>query len=170
MSEIYQADHVTFDRHEMPVTLHCLRCHAVIARRDEMPGRDPGTSVHAIVKAPNYREVYAELSDGSVCYFPMCQDCIRQPVDGAAALEVVKRGWELSLIHARRPPEAIENQRLKVANLSVVKPTISISNLEDNNLEDNIEPPPIPEKIKTRTKLKIKVKSSQRRGKKGRAH
>jgi hypothetical protein len=121
MSESYLSDHVTYDNYETPVTLHCLCCHAVIARRDEILGREPGVSVHAIVKAPNYREVYAELSDGSVCYFPFCQDCIKQPIDGAAALESVKRGWEQALIHAGRPTEAIENQRLRVADLTVVK-------------------------------------------------
>lgn len=121
MSEPYELDHVTYDNYEKPVTLHCLRCHAVIARRNEIPGRDPGINVHAIAKAPNYREVYAELSDDSVCYFPFCQDCIGQPIDGDAALESVKRGWEKALIHAGRPPEAIENQRLRVAGLTVVK-------------------------------------------------
>jgi len=116
----YQSDHVMYDEFETPVTLHCLRCHAVIARRSEIPGQEKGVHIHAIVKSPNYREVYAELSDGSVCYFPMCQDCHRQPIDGDAALECVKRGWEQALVHHRRPQEAIDSQRLKVAGLTVV--------------------------------------------------
>lgn len=121
MSDFYQDDHVTYDSYETPVTLHCLRCHAVIARRDDIPGREPGVNIQAIVKGPNYREVYAELSDGSVCYFPFCQDCIRQPIDGDAALEAVKRGWEQALTQAKRPQEAIDMQRERVANLRVVK-------------------------------------------------
>ena len=121
MDNAYLTDHVTYDGYETPVTLHCLRCHAVIARRDEMPGREPGISIHTMVKGSNYREVYAELSDGSVCYFPFCQDCIKEPIDGALALESVKRGWEQALTHAGRPQEAIDNQRLKVAGLTVVK-------------------------------------------------
>jgi len=121
MSDFYQSDHVTYDNYETPVTLHCLKCHAVIARRDELPGREPGIYVHTLVKGSNYREVYAELSDASVCYFPMCQDCIKQPVDGAAALDVVKRGWQQALVQVKRPAEALEIQRLKVVNLTVVK-------------------------------------------------
>jgi hypothetical protein len=121
MSGDYLSDHVTYDQYETPVTLHCLRCHAVIARRSEQPSRDPGVTVQAIVKAPNYREVYAELSDGSVCYFPLCEDCIKEPVDGDLALGAVKRGWEQGLVRIGRPAEAIENQRLKVAGLTVVK-------------------------------------------------
>jgi len=117
----YESNHVTYDAYETPVTLHCLRCHSVISRRDERPGREPGIYVHSLVKGSNYREVYAELSDGSVCYFPFCQDCIKQKIDGVAALDAVKRGWEQALVHASRPEEAIENQRLKVANLTVVK-------------------------------------------------
>lgn len=121
MNESYLQDHVTYDQYETPVTLHCLCCHAVIARRDEVPGRELGVNVHTVVRGPNYREVYAELSDGSVCYFPHCQDCIQQPVDGVAALVAVKRGWEQALTHAGRPAEAIEHQRARVANLTVVK-------------------------------------------------
>ncbi len=121
MSDFYADDHVAYDNYEMPVTLHCLKCHAVIGRRSETPGQEPGVNVHAMVTAPNYREVYAELSDGSVCYFPMCQDCVRQPVDGAAALDCVKRGWEQALLHAGRPQEAIDIQRAKVAGLTVTK-------------------------------------------------
>lgn len=120
MSDFYQSDHVTYDNYVTPVSLHCLRCHAVIARRHDEPGREPGINVHAIAKGPNYREVYAELSDGTICYFPFCQDCIRQPIDRDAAMEVVKRGWEQALMQARRPPEAIENQRSKVAGLTVI--------------------------------------------------
>jgi len=121
MSEPYLADHVTYDEHDMPMTLHCLKCHAVIARRDERPGRESGVTIHSMVKAPNYREVYAELSNDSVCYLPFCQDCIRAAIDKDAALEAVKRGWELALVHAKRPPEAIEDQRAKVANLTVTR-------------------------------------------------
>lgn len=121
MSEFYQQDHVTYDEYETAVTLHCLRCHAIISRRHEIPTKEKGVAVHAISKGPNYREVYAELSDGSVCYFPICVDCIKQPIDGAAALDCVKRGWEQALTHIGRPIEAIENQRAKVANLHVTK-------------------------------------------------
>lgn len=121
MSDPYESDHVTFDQYETPVTLHCLRCHAVIARRAELPSREPGINTHASVKGSNYREVYAELSDGSVCYFPMCEDCIKQPIDGDSALDCVKRGWELALVHAGRPQEAIDIQRAKVAELTVVR-------------------------------------------------
>lgn len=121
MSEPYQEDHVTYDQYETAVTLHCLRCHAVVGRRDSIPTSDPGVFTHAMGRGPNYREVYAELSDGSACYFPFCVDCIKQPIDGAAALDCVKRGWETALTHLGRPPEAIEAQRAKVANLTVTK-------------------------------------------------
>jgi hypothetical protein len=117
----YEQDHVTYDEHEMPVTLHCLKCHAVIARRDETPSREPEVAVHSLVKGPNYREVYVELSDGSVAYFPFCSDCVRQPIDGALALEAVKRGWEQALVEAGRPDEAIQMQRDRVKDLTVTK-------------------------------------------------
>jgi len=121
MSDFYQEDHVTYDEYETAVTLHCLRCHAVIARRHSVPTKTAGVETHAMAKGPNYREVYAELSDGSVCYLPICSDCIRQPIDGDAALEAVKRGWVQGLRHMGRPSEAIENQEAKVANLRVTK-------------------------------------------------
>ena len=121
MSEPYQHDHVTYDEFETPATLHCLRCPTVIARRHSVPTKEKGVAVHAISKAPNYREVYAELSDGSICYLTFCQDCIKQPVDGDAAFEAVKRGWEKALTRHGRPVEAIELQRAKVAGLHVTK-------------------------------------------------
>ncbi len=121
MSDYSEENHLTYDGHEIPVTLHCLRCHAIIARRDEVPSRVPGVSVHSVIKSSNYREVYAELSDGSVCYFPFCEDCIKQPIDGDAAMVCVKRGWEQALIHAGRPQEAIDIQRARVADLRVTK-------------------------------------------------
>ena len=165
MSDPYQANHVTFDEHEIPLTLHCLCCHAVIARRSDTPGRTPGINVHSIVKGPNYREVYAELSDGSVCYFPFCQDCIRQPINHDAALDVVKRGWELALAHAGRPSEAIEHQRKRVAHLAVIKPEpppIVVPVEQENN---DIQKPIVEEKAKARSK----PNRSLVRGKKRRA-
>ena len=117
----YDQDHVTYDAHDTPLTIHCVKCHAIIGRRDESPSRTPGVAVHSLVRSTNYREVYAELSDGSVCYFPVCTDCIREPLDGNAALDVVKRGWIAALEHQTRPQEAIDAQNERVANLTVTK-------------------------------------------------
>lgn len=121
MSEFYTEEHVIYDEFETALTLHCLRCHAVIARRAAVPTQEKNVMVHGVIKGANYREVYAELNDGSVCYFPMCQDCVKQPIDGAAALDVVKRGWIAALRHHGRPQEAIDSQQEKVANLAVTK-------------------------------------------------
>lgn len=120
--DIYTKAHVSFDQFEIPLSLHCLRCNRVIAKRDETKSRtDPNVAVHAIVRTPLYREVYVELSDGSVSYFPFCSTCLHEPIDAERALEVVKQGWESDMVHARRPPEAIEALKKRIADLHVTK-------------------------------------------------
>lgn len=116
----YEKDHVTFDHYEMPVTLHCLKCNTVIARRDEVPSqKNPNVALHAMVKAPNYREVEVELSDGSLMYMPLCADCTKNPIDPDKALDVVKAGWVLGLKQHGRPQEAINRLKRDKASLKV---------------------------------------------------
>lgn len=118
MSEPYEKVHVSYDVLEMPLTLHCVRCNAVIARRDEIPSkRYPGTSVYGIVRAPNYREVQLDLNDGSTTYLPHCADCVKLPLDKEKALAVVKLTWEAEMRHMGRPESAIEEMKTARQNL-----------------------------------------------------
>lgn len=122
MTEKYSKDHVVFDGHELPVTLHCLCCNKVVESRAESPSkRDPGVMVHAMIKAPNYREVYVEMSDGSIAYLPFCSDCTHEQINPEKALAIVKKGWESALVHAGRPAEALELLRKRTDALSITR-------------------------------------------------
>lgn len=122
MSEEYSQAHVTYDDHGGTVSLHCLRCNAVIARRREVPSNDdPSVFVYAMSRLLNYRETLVKISDGSVAYLPLCSTCARRPIDTVKALDVVKNGWEDELRHMGRPQEAIDALRLRTADLTIIK-------------------------------------------------
>jgi hypothetical protein len=118
----YERPHATFDEHEIPVSIHCIRCHIVIGRRAETPTADnPAVAVHSLLRAPNYREVYTQLSDGSVMYMPFCDQCVKDPIDAEKGLDCVKRTWREGLIHLGRPQEALDDLDARTANLTVTK-------------------------------------------------
>lgn len=122
MSEPYELNHVTFDEHEKPVSLHCIRCHMIIGRRTETPTEaNPSVAVHSLLKAPNYREVYAELSDGSIMYMPFCDQCIKDPIDPVKALDCVKATWKEGMIHHGRPQEALDDLERRSVSLTITK-------------------------------------------------
>ena len=114
--------HVTYDQFETPVTLHCLDCHTVIARRSEVPSvKNPNVVLHAMVKSPIYREVRVKLSDGSESYLPFCSECAKHPMDRTKAMDVVKDTWEAEMQHQGRPEIAVDEMKEKTASLEIVE-------------------------------------------------
>lgn len=121
MIQPYEKEHVTFDAFEIPVSLHCIRCNAVIATRSEIPSkRFPGTAMMGTVRAPNYREVQVDFNDGSTGFLPVCSECVKEPLDKEKAMDVVKRTWEKEMRHMGRPESAILQMREARANLAIL--------------------------------------------------
>lgn len=120
--DLYDKQHVTYDEHTMAVSLHCLRCNEVIAKRREIPSKDnKRITLHSMVKKQNYREIYVELSDDSCSYLPLCLTCSRLPIDKLKVLDAVKKGWEAELVKFGRPQEAIDILRQRTADLQITK-------------------------------------------------
>lgn len=118
----YDKEHVSMDEYDVPASLHCVKCNKVIARRHEIPSeRFPGQVNFTIIRTAEYTEKYAELSDNSVMYVPMCKECAKSPMDHEGALNVIKRTWETELRQKGRPESAIEQFRASKEGLHIVK-------------------------------------------------